>query len=180
MRWYPDRLVSVDTNGPSGTSWIKSGKEINGITESVLSNWDEILPSGITKVQIDATKAGCPDSSVTNAVSLLNLGYKPEYTVDGLTAKLTFTTAPALAVNAFEVEDSTVASLGASVTNTSWGLPDYSNGVDKALAVWGAPTLTSSWSRVEAECDLSRYVSEGIALFNFDAGTNRFFKVKAD
>jgi hypothetical protein len=118
---------------------------------------------------------------VTNALSILNLGYKPEYTINGSSvANLTFTNAPVLAVNAFEVEDPAAASLGASVTNTSWGLPDYSNGVDKALAVWGAPTLTSDWSRVEAECDLSRYVSEGIALFDFDVGTNRFFKVKAE
>jgi hypothetical protein len=178
VRWYPDRLVSVNTNGQSE---LKSGMEVNAIIESVLSNWDEILPSNITEVQIDAMKeVGSQNSLVTNAVLILNLGYKPECTTNGVTAKLTFTTAPALAVNAFEVEGSTVASLGVSVTNTSWGLPDYSNGVDKALTVWGAPTLTSGWSRVEAECDLSRYVSEGIALFNFDAGTNRFFKVKAE
>jgi uncharacterized repeat protein (TIGR02543 family) len=180
VRWYPNRLVSVDT---SGESWVESGHEANGIAESLLTRWDDIFPDGITEVQIDATKptgAESLNSPVTNALSILNLGYSPEYTVNGSTAKLTFTDAPVLAINAFEVEGSTVASLGASVTNTSWGLPDYLSGVDKALAVWGAPTLTSSWSRVEAECDLSRYVSEGIALFNFDAGTNRFFKVKAD
>jgi hypothetical protein len=180
VRWYPNRLVSVDT---SGSSWIESGHEVNGIAESLLTRWDDIFPDGITEVQIDATKptgAETLNSPVTNALSILNLGYSPEYTVNGSTAKLTFTDAPVLAVNAFEVEDSAAASLGASVTNTSWGLPDSSCGVDKALAVWGAPTLTSSWSRVEAECDLSRYVSEGIALFNFDAGTNRFFKVKAE
>ena len=178
VRWYPGRLVSVDVgNG----SILSSGRNVNAIIESVLSCWDEIFPSGITEVKIDATKNELiSNSSVTNAVSILNLGYKPEYTTNGVTAKLTFTDAPVFAVKAFEVEGSTVASLGASVTNTSWGLPDYSNGVDKVLTVWGTPTLTSDWSRVEAECDLSRYVSEGIALFNFDAGTNRFFKVKAD
>jgi hypothetical protein len=177
VRWYPDRLVSVNTNGQSE---LKSGMEVNAIIESVLSNWDEILPSGIKKVQIDATRTKAENSLVTNAVSILNLGYKPEYTVNGSTAELSFTNAPTLAVKAFEVEDSAAASLGTSVTNISWGLPDYSNGVDKALAVWGAPTLTSEWTRVDAECDLSRYVSEGIALFDFDVGTNRFFKLKAE
>jgi hypothetical protein len=163
-------------------AFLSSGREVNAIIELVLSHWDEILPSSITEVKIDSTKNELmiSNSSVTNAVSILNLGYKPEYTTNGVTAKLTFTDAPVFAVNAFEVEGSTVATLGASVTNTSWGLPDYSNGVDKVLTVWGAPTLTSDWSRDEAECDLSRYVSEGIALFNFDAGTNRFFKVKAE
>jgi len=181
VRWYPNRLVSVDT---SGSSWIASGHEVNGIAESLLTRWDDIFPDSITEVQIDATKSNGAESlnsSVTNALSILDLGYSPEYTtVNDSTAKLTFTDAPVLAVNTFEVEDPAAASLGASVTNTSWGLPDYSNGVDKVLTVWGTPTLTSSWSRVEAECDLSRYVSEGIALFNFDAGTNRFFKVKAE
>ncbi len=180
VRWYPNRLVSVDT---SGESWVESGHEANGIAESLLTRWDDIFPDGITEVHIDATKptgAESLNSPVTNALSILNFGYKPEYTVNGSTANLTFTDAPVLAINAFEVEDSVAASLGASVTNTSWGLPDYSNGVDKALAVWGAPTLTSDWSRVDAECDLSRYVSEGIALFDFDVGTNRFFKVKAE
>ena len=180
VRWYPDRLVSVDT---SGSSWIVSGHEVNGITESVLSHWDEILPSGITEAQIDATKSDgteTSNSSVTNALSILNLGYAPEYTVDGSTATLTFSDAPVLAINAFEVEDSTVAFLGASVTNTSWGLPDWSEGVEQMLGVWGAPTLTSDWTRVDADCDFSRYVSEGVALFDFDVGTNRFFKVKAE
>ncbi len=180
VRWYPNRLVSVDT---SGESWVESGHEVNGIAESLLTRWDDIFPDGITEVQIDATKptgAESLNSPVTNALSILNLGYSPEYTVNGSTAKLTFTDAPVLAVNTFEVKDPAAASLGASVTNTSWGLPDYSNGVDKALAVWGAPTLTSEWTRVDAECDISRYVSEGIALFDFDVGTNRFFKVKAE
>jgi hypothetical protein len=93
---------------------------------------------------------------------------------------LTFTNASDLSISAFKLEESTNISLGVSVTNTSWGLPDSSCGVDEVLAVWGAPTLTSEWTTVDAECDLSRYVSEGIALFDFDAGTNRFFKVKAD
>ena len=180
VRWYPNRLVSVDT---SGSSWIASGHEVNGITESVLSHWDEILPSGITEAQIDATKSDgteTSNSSVTNALAILNLGYAPEYTVNGATAKLTFVDAPVLSVSAFEVEDSTDALLGASVTNTLWGLPDWSDGIDQTLGVWGAPTLTSDWSRVEAGCDLSRYVSEGVALFDFDVGTNRFFKVKAE
>jgi len=180
VRWYPNRLVSVDT---SGSSWIASGHEVNGITESVLPHWDEILPSGITEAQIDATKSDgteTSNSSVTNALAILNLGYAPEYTVNGATAKLTFVDAPVLSVSAFEVEDSTAASLGASVTNTSWGLPDWSDGIDQTLGVWGAPTLTSDWTRVEAGCDLSRYVSEGVALFDFDVGTNRFFKVKAE
>lgn len=183
VRWYPDKLVSVIRSDNVTANWLNPGLEANEITESLLARWNDIFPENVTQVQIDATKLNAtkdPNSSVTNALSILNLGYKPEYTVNGSMAKLTFTDAPVLAVNAFEVEGSTVASLGASVTNTSWGLPDYSSGVDKALAVWGAPTLTSSWSRVEAECDLSRYVSEGIALFNFDVGTNRFFKVKAD
>ena len=164
-------------------NWLNPGLEANEIAESLLTRWNDIFPGNVTQVQIDATKLNAtkdPNSSVTNALSILNLGYKPEYTVNGSVANLTFTDAPVLAVNACEVEDSAAASLGASVTNTSWGLPDSSCGVDKALAVWGAPTLTSSWSRVEAECDLSRYVSEGIALFDFDAGTNRFFKVKAE
>ncbi|MBQ9741398.1 MAG: InlB B-repeat-containing protein, partial [Kiritimatiellae bacterium] len=180
VRWYPNRLVSVDT---SGSSWIASGHEVNGITESVLSHWDEILPSGITEAQIDATKSDgteTSNSSVTNALAILNLGYAPEYTVNGATAKLTFVDAPVLSVSAFEVEDSTDALLGASVTNTLWGLPDWSDGIDQTLGVWGAPTLTSDWTRVEAGCDLSRYVSEGVALFDFDVGTNRFFKVKAE
>jgi len=180
VRWYPDRLVSVNT---SGSSWIVSGHEVNGITESVLSHWDEILPSGITEAQIDATKsdgAEALNSSVTNALAILNLGYAPEYTVDGSIATLTFTDAPVLAINAFEIVDSAAAFLGASVTNTALALPKWSEGVDRSLGVWSAPTLTSDWSRVEAGCDFSRYVSDGIALFNFDVGTNRFFKVKAE
>ena len=180
VRWYPNRLVSVDT---SGSSWIVSGHEVNGITESVLSHWDEILPPGITEAQIDATKPDgteTSNSSVTNALAILNLGYAPEYAVNGATAKLTFADAPVLAINAFEVEDSADASLGVSVTNTVLALPDWSEGVERSLGVWGAPTLTSDWTRVEAGCDLSRYVSEGIALFDFDVGTNRFFKVKAE
>ena len=181
IRWYPDRLVSVDTSGLS--CWIESGHEVNGITESLLARWDDIFPEGITEVHIDATKpngAESMNSSVTNALSILNLGYSPEYAVDGSTAKLTFTDAPVLSVNAFDVGNSGDASLGVSVTNTSWGLPDSSEGVVHSLGVWGSPTLTSDWTRVDAECDFSRYVSEGVALFDFDVGTNRFFKVKAE
>lgn len=180
VRWYPDRLVSVNT---SGSSWIVSGHEVNGITESLLSHWDEILPSGITEAHIDATKsdgAEALNSSVTNALAILNLGYAPEYTDDGSIATLTFADAPVLAINAFEIVDSAAAFLDASVTNTALALPKWSEGVDRSLGVWGAPTLTSDWSRVEAGCDFSRYVSDGIALFNFDVGTNRFFKVKAE
>jgi hypothetical protein len=180
VRWYPNRLVSVDT---SGESWVESGHEVNGIAESLLTRWDDIFPDGITEVQIDATKptgAETLNSPVTNALSILNLGYSPEYTVNGSTAKLTFTDAPVLSVNAFDVGSSGDASLGVSVTNTSWELPDSSEGVVHSLGVWGAPTLTSDWTRVDAECDLSRYVSEGVALFDFDVGTNRFFKVKAE
>ena len=181
IRWYPDRLVSVDTSGLS--CWIESGHEVNGITESLLARWDDIFPEGITEVHIDATKpngAESMNSSVTNALSILNLGYSPEYAVDGSTAKLTFTDAPVLSVNAFDVGNSGDASLGVSVTNTSWGLPDSSEGVVHSLGVWGSPTLTSDWTRVDAECDFSRYVSEGVPLFDFDVGTNRFFKVKAE
>ena len=180
VRWYPNRLVSVDT---SGESWVESGHEVNGIAESLLARWDDIFPKGITEVQIDATKpngAESMNSSVTNALSILNLGYSPEYAVNGSTAKLTFTDAPVLSVNAFEVGNSGDAFLGVSVTNTSWGLPDSSEGVAHSLGVWGSPTLTSDWTRVDAECDFSRYVSEGVALFDFDVGTNRFFKVKAE
>ena len=180
IRWYPDRLVSVDT---SGESWVESGHEVNGIAESLLTRWDDIFPDVITEVHIDATKptgAESLNSPVTNALSILNLGYSPEYAVDGSTAKLTFTDAPVLSVNAFDVGNSGDASLGVSVTNTSWGLPDSSEGVVHSLGVWGSPTLTSDWTRVDAECDLSRYVSEGVALFDFDVGTNRFFKVKAE
>ena len=91
-----------------------------------------------------------------------------------------YDSSPVLSVNAFDVGNSGGASLGVSVTNTSWGLPDSSEGVAHSLGVWGSPTLTSDWTRVDAECDFSRYVSEGVALFDFDVGTNRFFKVKAE
>jgi hypothetical protein len=179
VRWYPDRQVTVD----SDNSWITSEQEINNITESVLARWDYILPEDVAMVRIDATredKTETLNSSVTNALALLSLGYAPEYSVNGTEATLTFANAPSLNISAFDASLLPETGLTVSVTNTAWGLPDWSNGVEYVLGVWGAPSLTSAWSRVDSSCDLSRYLTEGVAVFDFDVGTNRFFKVKAE
>jgi hypothetical protein len=182
----------VTVNSPEHNWFSSDDVTARVIKDLVLSNWNGILgndASSVESVVIDAAKVKkvngkdeTVNSSVTNAIALLGLGYAPVYSLnsDGTEATLSFTNAPTVAINAFDVATPSAAGLGVSITNTSWGLPSWSEGVDQMLGVWGAPTLTSDWTRVDAECDLSRYVSEGVALFDFDVGTNRFFKVKAE
>lgn len=191
VNWYPGKTATVI--GTTDTVWFGGDDETaRTIKDLVLRNWNNIAggcSSSVSSLVIDATKVKKIDNvdetinvSVTNAAALLGLGFAPavEYADDGSTATLTFTNAPDLAIGTFEFDASDNARLGVAVTNTSWGLPSWSEGVEQILGVWGAPSLTSAWSRVDAECDLSRYVSEGVALFDFDVGTNRFFKVKAE
>ena len=190
VRWYPGKSVTVNN---AEHNWFGTDDvTARAIKDLVLLNWNGILGSDASSVEsmvIDAVqlkKVNDEDvtvnSSVTNAIALLRLGYAPVYSLnsDGTEGTLSFTNAPTVAINAFDVATPSAAGLGVSITNTSWGLPSWSEGVDQMLGVWGAPTLTSDWTRVDAECDLSRYVSEGVALFDFDVGTNRFFKVKAE
>jgi hypothetical protein len=155
------------------------------IAELVLAHWDDILPSDVQLAHVNARGDITNDteylnSSVTNALTLLNLGYAPECSVNGTEATLTFTNAPSLNIAAFDASLLPKTGLEVSVTNTAWGLPDWSNGVEYVLGVWGAPSLTSTWSKVDSSCDLSRYLTEGVAVFDFDVGTNRFFKVRAE
>ena len=57
----------------------------------------------------------------------------------------------------------------------------WTDGVDGLLRILGAPLLPPEWSEVEMAPDLSRYESDGVAVFGpFDTGTNRFFRVKAE
>jgi hypothetical protein len=93
---------------------------------------------------------------------------------------LSFTNAPEIAVSGFDTRALPGMSISVCVTNVSLGLPKWSDGVEHALEVWGAQTLTSEWSKVESTCDLSSYLTDGTAVFGFDAGTNRFFKVKSE
>ena len=184
VRWYPGKSVTVKN---AELNWFGTDDvTARAIKDLALLNWNGILgndASSVESIVIDAAKPGIAgNSSVTNAIALLGLGYAPIYSLnsDRTEATLSFTNAPTVAINAFDVATPSAAGLGVSITNTSWGLPSWSEGVDQMLGVWGAPTLTSDWTRVDAECDLSRYVSEGVALFDFDVGTNRFFKVKAE
>ena len=179
--WNPGGLDGLGNPGDINASknFMGSQREINRVTEVLLEKWEDILPDEVTSVNFDVTKSS-GHSNVTNAFALLGLGYHPKCTTNGSTATLTFTNAPDLAIGAFRFGESVNARLDVVVTNTSWGLPSWSGGVEQMLGVWGAPSLTSAWSRVDAGCDLSRYVSEGVAQFDFDVGTNRFFKVKAE
>ena len=151
----------------------------------LLLHWDKILE----EKEIDSVKVNTkiidgrdsdPNISVTNALPLLKLGFAPAYTVEGTTATLSFTNAPEIAIGEIDLGALPDIGITASITNTSIGLPKWSDGVEYVLGVWGAPTLTSEWSKVESTCDLSSYLTDGSAVFSFEAGTNRFFKVKAE
>jgi hypothetical protein len=93
---------------------------------------------------------------------------------------LSFTNAPEIAVSGIDTRALPGIGMSVCITNAPLGLPKWSNDVERALGVWGAPTLTSEWSKVESTCDLSSYLTDGTAVFGFDAGTNRFFKVKSE
>jgi uncharacterized repeat protein (TIGR02543 family) len=182
VHWYPDKQVIVDKDANDNNNWKISNPEINNIKESVLLNWDDIFLEDANEVSAVRIKVGKSDtdSSVTNGLALLNLGYAPKYSVNGKEATLTFTNAPSLNIAAFAASLLPTTGLEVSVTNTAWGLPDWSDGVEYMLGVWGASSLTSTWSKVDSSCDLSRYLTEGVAVFDFDVGTNRFFKVRAE
>ena len=48
------------------------------------------------------------------------------------------------------------------------------------FGVWGSSSQASGWSRIECDADLSRYQADGVVMFDFDIGANKFFKVKAE
>ena len=152
----------------------------------VLTHWNDILKGSsdeVSIVKVDMTMSmenTNYNASVTNALPLLNLGFAPSYAIAGDVATLSFTNAPEIAISGIDTWALPDIEMSVCVTNVSLGLPKWSNGVNYVLGVWGAPTLTSQWSKVESSCDLSSYLTDGTAVFGFDAGTNRFFKVKAE
>jgi hypothetical protein len=176
VHWYPDEMVEM-TSDVSGSISVEKRNEIR---ESLLFNWHNIL--GGCQCDVEKMVVDLSNLMLGNAIPLLNLGFSPAYTVDEstATAAVTFTNAPEIAISDIDVGELPDVGMTACVTNTSIGLPKWSDGVDQALGVWGAPTPTSAWSKVESACDLSSYLTDGSAVFSFEAGTNRFFKVKAE
>ena len=182
VHWYPGK--KVDFVPESLQSWEESQVNRHMIRTTVLGRWNEILEGSSDKVltiKIDmAFIQNMANASVTNALPLLNLGFAPSYAIAGAVATLSFTDAPEIAISGIDTWALPDIGMSVCVTNVSLGLPKWSDGVERSLVVWGAPTLTSGWSRVESSCDLSSYLTDGTAVFGFDAGTNRFFKVKAE
>ena len=182
VRWSPGRSVSVDCNDTDSMNVVS--KDYNNILKKlVLDYWGNIFEvDSVTSVKMN-TKITDDFSTyhMTNAIPMLSLGYAPLYTIDNGVATLVFTNAPSVSIKAFDVFGSTSATLSACVTNSVLGLPKWSDSVtSSSLGVLGAPTLTSTWSRVGSDMDLTSYLNKGEILFSFDVGTNKFFKVKAE
>ena len=189
VRWSPGRSVDVQSKKPDDEHHSFEG--VNVISENsisllkkfVLDNWEGIFgvdSAAISSARMNTEKIASNDH-MTNAIPMLSLGYAPSYTIDNGTATLVFTNAPSVSIKTFDVLGSTNATLSACVTNSVLGLPKWSDSVtSSSLGVWGTPALTSMWSRVGSDMDLTSYLNKGEVLFNFDVGTNKFFKVNAE
>jgi hypothetical protein len=182
VHWYPGQKVDFESKSSQSWEEVKANQDV--IRAAVLGHWNEILGDSsddVSTVKIDMTfMEDMDNASVTNALPSLNLGFAPSYTKDGNVAALSFTNAPEIAVSGIDTRALPDIGMSVCITNAPLGLPKWSNGVERALGVWGAPTLTSGWSKVESTCDLSSYLTDGTAVFSFDAETNRFFKVKSE
>ena len=159
MHWYPGRFVTVDANGITCD-------ETNAIKSAILEHWDSIL--GENASSIPTVVATGP--AVTNAVGLLNNGYRPELDLTASPPTLTFDNRQTIRISDFVVTNLPTAILEATI------LP---HDTQPEVNLWGAPTLTSGWSPIESEGDFSKFAAEGIVSFEFDVSTNRFFKVIA-
>ena len=160
VHWYPGRFVTVDSNKVTDD-------EKNAIMDAVLSRWDSIL--GVSASSISRVVATGP--AVTNAVALLQRGVLPDVDASASPVTLTFTEKDlAFSISEFVMTNLPTAYLEVTVTSSSDNAPN--------LGIWGAPTLTSAWSRVEATGNSSRYAEESVISFEFDVTTNRFFKVE--
>ena len=178
VQWYPGRLVNVDQNVDSTIKLL------------TFEHWDDIFQGGSTNILSATVNYSFIEISdaitnqnihVTNAIPMLSLGYAPSYTIDNGVATLIFTNAPSVSIKTFDILGSTNATLSACVTNSVLGLPKWSDSVQSSsLCVKGAPTLTSEWSRVGSDMDLTSYLNKGEILFSFDVGTNKFFKVTTE
>ena len=178
VQWYPGRLVNVDQNVDS-TIKLLTIEHWNDIFQGVSTN----ISSATVNYSFDEISDTITNSNihVTNAVLMLSLGYAPSYTIDNGVATLVFTNAPSVSIKTFDVLESTNATLSACVTNSVLGLPKWSDSVQSSsLGVLGTPTLTSEWSRVGSDMDLTSYLNKGEILFSFDVGTNKFFKVTTE
>ena len=172
VRWEPDRYVDVQNDWgfplPSG--------EADAISEIVLRHWEDILGGSASAV----SSVVVTGSEVTNAATTLALGFSPQVEVSGSVATQRFDAVPSIAITAFDATNLPTAKVTATV---SYGdaLPRWTDGVADVLKVWGAPLLPPSWSAIGTDCDLSQYLSDGIAVFGpFDVGTNKFFRVRTD
>ena len=159
VHWYPGKSVTVQGNN------IDSSVSAE-VMEAILQNWDAIL--GENSTSISTVVATGP--AVTNAVALLNGGYRPEVDTSVVPPTLTFNEVVVLdvSISEFSVTNLPFATLKATISP---------HGTPPDVGVWGAPTLTSGWSQVESEGDFSKFAAEGIVSFEFDVSTNRFFKV---
>ncbi len=161
IHWYPNRFVTVENNK-------LTDEEKNVIKEAILQSWDVIL--GASAESVSTVIATGP--AVTNAVALLNGGYRPEVDTSVSPPTLTFNEVIVLdvSISEFSVTNLPIATLKATLSP---------HNTPPAVRVWGAPTLTSGWSQIESEGDFSKFAAEGIVSFEFDVSTNRFFKVIA-
>ena len=159
VHWYPGKRVTVQGDN------IDSSVEAEA-TEAILQNWDSILGASASSVSNVVAKG----PAVTNAVALLNSGYRPEVDTSVVPPTLTFNEAVLLdiSISEFSVANLPTATLKAIISP---------HGTPPDVGVWGAPTLTSDWSRVITTDDFSAFAAEGIVSFEFDVSTNRFFKV---
>ena len=160
VHWYPGKRVTVQEDH------IDSSVEAE-ITEAILQNWDAILGENATSVSNVVAKG----PAVTNAVALLNSGYRPEIDTSAVPPTLTFNEVVVLdvSISEFSLANLPTATLKVLISPHS-ALPE--------VGLWGAPTLTSDWSQVITTVnDSSAFLDEGIVSFEFDVSTNRFFKV---
>ena len=181
VRWYPEKSVEVGWTNDRDMDAIQTVRLLT------LEHWDGIFQrdsTNISSATVNLNITGTNTDShvfIANPVLMLSLGYAPSYTIDNGTATLVFTNAPSVSIKTFDVLGSTNATLSACVTNSVLGLPKWSDSVtSSSLGVWGTPALTSMWSRVGSDMDLTSYLNKGEVLFNFDVGTNKFFKVNAE
>ena len=160
VHWYPGRSVTVEGDNIDPTNRAE-------VTEAILSRWDAIFGDDAASV----SNVVATGQAVTNAVSLLEGGFLPDVDTSVSPAVLTFTDKNMnVLISEFSATNLPAATLKATISP---------HDAQPVVSLWGAPTLTSGWSQVESEGDFSRFVAEGIVAFEFNVGTNRFFKIIA-
>ena len=174
VKWVPTRNVAAyEVNGTR-----LPAIEEKAISDAVLAHWDDILGEGASSI----TSFVVVGSEVTNAAVTLGLGFSPPVVTHGNVSTQRFDAVPSIVISEIVTTNLPMAEVSATVTYGGDGLkPAWTDGVDGLLRILGAPLLPPEWSEVETAPDLSRYESDGVAVFGpFDTGTNRFFRVKAE